>query len=304
MQWLKWIGRAGERGLRGLGRWLRSSGPRLRERWRAFGSDRRGMFTRGAAAIAWVALVASLYAGIGKWTAAPGGRPTDESPPITSGTSTEHETAAGAGFGETRHDGEPARLSATASARGPGSEAQTTVSSETADGQLPPDARPSASNGGREPVREAAVRATPPGELAVSDDPRPVDRTALLDQIALPVSGVIGETSGWRRHPVHGHWYYEPGIELVAEEPTVYAVLPGRVARVAPASSAAGRMVVIDHGDGLVTEYEPLQEVYVTAGQYVSARAPIGRAEAAVVFAAFQDGESLQLNAWSAGGQR
>ncbi len=303
MQWLKWIGRAGERGLRGLGTWLRSSGPRLRERWRAFGFDRRGMFTRGAAAIAWVAVIASLYAGIGKWTAAPGGRPTDESPPITSGTSIEHETAAGAGIrrdpARRRTGPAPARQPPRAGIRGANYGFKR-------DGRrtIPPDARPSASNGGRGPVREAAVRATPPGELAVSDDPRPVDRTALLDQIALPVSGVIGETSGWRRHPVHGHWYYEPGIELVAEEPTVYAVLPGRVARVAPASSAAGRMVVIDHGDGLVTEYEPLQEVYVTAGQYVSARAPIGRAEAAVVFAAFQDGESLQLNAWSAGGQR
>lgn len=134
-----------------------------------------------------------------------------------------------------------------------------------------------------------------PSTPNVTDEARPgLD----IDQMALPVSGTVRQPAGWRRHVEHGYWYYEPGVEIAADDPTVYSVLPGYVARVTAASSPySGHAVVIEHGDGLATEYKPLQQVYVVPGQYVSARAPIGLADDAVVFALFQEGEALDTMA-------
>src|SRR5690606_38504848 len=142
----------------------------------------------------------------------------------------------------------------------------------------------------REPV-SAGVGNGPDAPAADRDRPSGL---ALLEEIALPVAGSVGQPPGWRRHTAHGYWYFEPGVELVAEEPTVYAVLPGRVITTARAAGG-GFAVVIDHGDGLVTAYAPLAEVYVAAGQYVSARAPVGRAADTVVFAAFHDDEAVDV---------
>lgn len=120
-----------------------------------------------------------------------------------------------------------------------------------------------------------------------------------MDQLARPVSGTISATPGWRRHVEHGHWYYEPGVELVAGgDSSVEAVLPGRVTYVGPSSSPGyGHTIVIDHGDGLRSEYKSLTEVYVVRDQWVSARAPIGRTDTTLVFAVFQDDESLDTHA-------
>lgn len=145
----------------------------------------------------------------------------------------------------------------------------------------------------RERVDDGQVPAPP--APAVTDE----ERAGLdLEQLALPVFGTVRQSAGWRRHVEHGYWYYEPGVEIAAEDPTVYSVLPGHVVQVTAASAPySGHAVVIDHGDGLASEYKPLHEVYVVPGQYVSARVPIGLADDAVVFAVFQEGEAVDARA-------
>lgn len=81
----------------------------------------------------------------------------------------------------------------------------------------------------------------------------------------------ISSSYGYRWHPVSGEWKYHYGIDLAAYTGTpIYAVLDG-VVTVAKYSETAGNYVVIDHGNGLKTEYMHASVLNVSVGQVVSA---------------------------------
>lgn len=250
----------------------RARAARRGERPQAPGRGGTGPWTRALRTVAAVALVGLVYAGVLQWSGLLGiGRGGDPPPPALTGLGLGTDALVGA---ETGLDGGAARGGEPAASAGDGS-------GTPGSGMSAPAREPVSAGVGNGPDAPAADRDRPSG-------------LALLDEIALPVAGSVGQPPGWRRHTAHGYWYFEPGVELVAEEPTVYAVLPGRVITTARAAGG-GFAVVIDHGDGLVTAYEPLAEVYVAAGQYVSARAPVGRAADTVVFAAFHDDEAVDV---------
>jgi len=116
--------------------------------------------------------------------------------------------------------------------------------------------------------------------------------------LPLPVEGNVLAGPGWRRHPVLGHWHYDPGAQLAAAPGSpVRAVLPGTVAEAGP-DPAGGLRVAVDHGDGLITVYGRLEHVVPAVGQSVSAHAPLGYAargpgEAPVGFAVYMNGEPI-----------
>lgn len=91
-----------------------------------------------------------------------------------------------------------------------------------------------------------------------------------------PVLGRITSGFGWRIHPISGVRHFHEGLDIAAPIGTpVRAVAPGKVAFVGYVSGY-GRMVTIDHGNGLVTRYAHLSRANVSHGQTVVTGEVIG----------------------------
>src|SRR5690606_20924709 len=260
MQWRKRWAEGLLRPARWAWRVLRAGGGRLRAAWR-LGTGPKAVLMRVAVLGAAAVLAWGVFVGAGALSGALTARRSAQEPILT---------------GEAGAAAEPERVATDLGATGAGGAAVTTEQAEAANG--------------REPVA-AAQSLWPPAPEAGDQ------RAALLwSPLAWPVAGSVREPAGGRRRVESGYWSYERGVERAAAEPTVSAVLPGTVTRVtAAASPSSGHAVGIDHGDGLATEYKPLQVVYVTPGQYVSARAPIGQAASSVVFILYMDGTPLDV---------
>lgn len=91
-----------------------------------------------------------------------------------------------------------------------------------------------------------------------------------------PVLGRITSGFGWRIHPISGVRHFHEGLDIAAPIGTpVRAVASGKVTFVGYVSGY-GRMVTIDHGNGLVTRYAHLSRASVSRGQSVVAGQVIG----------------------------
>jgi murein DD-endopeptidase MepM/ murein hydrolase activator NlpD len=84
----------------------------------------------------------------------------------------------------------------------------------------------------------------------------------------------ITSSYGYRVHPINGRYQFHKGIDLRARSDTVFAVLPGTV-MTAAYDDLLGLFVRLDHGD-FQTLYGHLSQVFVMAGDSVSAGDPIG----------------------------
>jgi murein hydrolase activator len=93
-----------------------------------------------------------------------------------------------------------------------------------------------------------------------------------------PARGTLLETFGRHRHPKFDTWTVSNGIAVGVPLGTpVRAVYAGR-AVYAQWLAEYGNLVIIDHGDGMLTLYAWLQGVEVKAGMTVSAGTEIGAA--------------------------
>lgn len=91
-----------------------------------------------------------------------------------------------------------------------------------------------------------------------------------------PVLGRITSGFGWRIHPISGVRHFHEGLDIAAPIGTpVQAVASGKIS-FAGYVSGYGRMVTIDHGNGLVTRYAHLSRVSVSQGQTVITGQVIG----------------------------
>lgn len=89
-----------------------------------------------------------------------------------------------------------------------------------------------------------------------------------------PARGTLVETFGRHRHPKFDAWTFSNGIALSLPQGTpVRAVYAGK-AVYAQWLAEYGNLVILDHGDGVLTLYAWLQAVSVTPGSYV----PVGTA--------------------------
>jgi murein DD-endopeptidase MepM/ murein hydrolase activator NlpD len=84
----------------------------------------------------------------------------------------------------------------------------------------------------------------------------------------------ITSSYGYRVHPITGRYQFHKGIDLRARSDTVFAVLPGTVMTTAY-DHLLGLYVRLDHSD-FQTSYGHLSQVFVLAGDSVSAGDPIG----------------------------
>lgn len=84
-----------------------------------------------------------------------------------------------------------------------------------------------------------------------------------------PVNGVLSSSFGGRSDPFSGEGAFHTGVDLVAPAGTpVHATADG-VITTAGWSGAYGKLVVIDHGNGLDTYYAHLSQFLVVPGQEV-----------------------------------
>ena len=93
-----------------------------------------------------------------------------------------------------------------------------------------------------------------------------------------PARGTLVETFGRHRHPRFDAWTFSNGISLALPPGTpVKAVYTGR-AVYAQWLAEYGNLVILDHGDGVLTLYAWLQSVQVSSGAYVPAGTSVGTA--------------------------
>ena len=93
-----------------------------------------------------------------------------------------------------------------------------------------------------------------------------------------PVKGTIVETFGRHRHPRFDTWTVSNGVALAVPLGTpIHAVYAGK-AVYAQWLSEYGNLVILDHGDGMLSLYAWLQGVSVKPGEQVAVGAPIGAA--------------------------
>lgn len=90
-----------------------------------------------------------------------------------------------------------------------------------------------------------------------------------------PATGSVTSSYGMRTHPITGVYRLHSGTDFSYGDGNVYAARAGTVSIQYP--GWAGVLVVIKHGNGVVTQYAHMASVNVSPGQSVNAGQVIGR---------------------------
>ena len=120
-----------------------------------------------------------------------------------------------------------------------------------------------------------------------------------------PVRGTIVETFGRHRHPKFDTWTVSNGVALAVPLATPVRAVYGGKTLYAQWLAEYGNLVILDHGDGMLTLYAWLQAVSVKPGEPVAAGAEIGlagygpgRDEAGVYFEVRDRQKAMDPVAW------
>jgi murein DD-endopeptidase MepM/ murein hydrolase activator NlpD len=130
------------------------------------------------------------------------------------------------------------------------------------------------------PVLETFVREglwLDPYERHVFND---MTRTVTKDEeiMSIPVSGQFARKYGWIQSPVSGKKTFHSGIDIETEvSAPIRAALSGIVIHI-DYTESLGRVIVIDHGNGLKTVYGTLGEILVEENEFVQQGEIIGKA--------------------------
>ena len=84
-----------------------------------------------------------------------------------------------------------------------------------------------------------------------------------------PVQGRLLSYYGRREDPFTNAWAFHPGVDISAVSGTPVKVTADGVVRLAEWSAGYGKLVVVEHGNGLQTMYAHLSRFAVIAGQEV-----------------------------------
>jgi murein DD-endopeptidase MepM/ murein hydrolase activator NlpD len=91
-----------------------------------------------------------------------------------------------------------------------------------------------------------------------------------------PIQGSLTSSYGWRTHPITGQESFHEGLDIAAGNGTPIGAAAGGKVKFAGWYAGYGRLVIIDHGDGLETRYGHMSSISVSAGEVVSAGDTIG----------------------------
>lgn len=92
----------------------------------------------------------------------------------------------------------------------------------------------------------------------------------------LPVEGVQTSSFGLRRDPFTGKHDHHPGLDIAADRGTPIHAPRDGVVRWSGTVAGYGRVVYVDHGDGLETRYAHCDRLKVQEGQSVRAGDTLG----------------------------
>jgi Peptidase family M23 len=84
-----------------------------------------------------------------------------------------------------------------------------------------------------------------------------------------PVNGILRSSFGGRSDPLSGEGSFHTGVDLAADTGTPVHVTADGVVTTAGWSGAYGKLVVVDHGNGIETYYAHLSGFMVVPGQEV-----------------------------------
>lgn len=86
----------------------------------------------------------------------------------------------------------------------------------------------------------------------------------------LPTSGDVTSRFGWRSSPMGSRSEYHPGIDIATSIGTpIVATADGEVMKSSDTGDGYGKMVQIDHGNGIITIYGHNSQLLVQVGQVV-----------------------------------
>lgn len=160
---------------------------------------------------------------------------------------------------EATEDPEPSPMQTDEPSEGPGSEGSAegeTVSEDQAD------------------FSQAVINAFLESQLEYSDLEIPAGVTYDLPPISFdyicPVMGTVSSTFGYRIHPIEGVVKFHYGTDIAADTgEEILAFADGTVLSVGE-STSLGNYLILEHAEGVKTEYAHCSEVYVESGQTIT----------------------------------
>ena len=112
-----------------------------------------------------------------------------------------------------------------------------------------------------------------PGGLTVSGGRR---SPVALPGYPLSRKSVIALSYGWQPHATRDDLVFNSGIAFAVDAPAEVLAVDGGTVAFAGEQSGYGKLVVVNHEQGLQTRYANLSEVSVSVGQAVAANTPLG----------------------------
>jgi murein DD-endopeptidase MepM/ murein hydrolase activator NlpD len=121
------------------------------------------------------------------------------------------------------------------------------------------------------------VRGVAPNEAMSADKIAALGRLVKALPVSAPLTSYeIGSPFGVRGDPINGHAAYHTGLDFRAPyESPIYATAPG-VVTFSGFRNDYGRIVEIDHGNGISTRYAHMHRAIVSVGQRITAHEQIG----------------------------
>jgi murein DD-endopeptidase MepM/ murein hydrolase activator NlpD len=93
-----------------------------------------------------------------------------------------------------------------------------------------------------------------------------------------PVEGRLMDGFGHRNDPFLGEGAFHPGVDITAPMgTTVRTTADGVVVQAEMVSGGYGRLIIVDHGNGLQTYYAHLSKILVHAGQEIRRGEAVGQ---------------------------
>jgi len=105
---------------------------------------------------------------------------------------------------------------------------------------------------------------------------RPVQAVSRYSALRWPLVGSVTSGFGWRIHPITGASEFHQGIDIAASEGTPVVAAAAGTVTFAGWYGDYGRLIAIDHGNGIETRYAHLSGYAVSQGSEVSAGEVIG----------------------------
>jgi murein DD-endopeptidase MepM/ murein hydrolase activator NlpD len=109
-----------------------------------------------------------------------------------------------------------------------------------------------------------------------STSARPLPLVSRSSSFSWPIRGSLTSSYGWRVHPISGVNSFHDGLDIAAASGTAIAASASGRVEFAGWLGGYGRLVIVDHGDGVETRYAHMSGFAVSEGDWVAAGDTVG----------------------------